>query len=328
MKNIIRMTKILARKLLNLLIRVRDTIISTLNGVTLRQLLPNARFTNPSDCYKNVPHNRIRKIGGIGETGSQTPSVLILIIGKNVERFLPTLENNLQSLSYPKHLISIGMLEGDSTDNTYGQLQKMTERLQQSFHKVELHKKDFRSVANTNHKRWKVKTQLMRRTIIAKARNHLLKLCLKDEHQWVLWIDADVMSWDKDVIEQLLSFNKGIVAPHCVREDGKTFDLNSFKYKQDKKKNWRSYIKDGLLQPPRSFGRLYLSDLQEYDLVSLDGVGGTMLLVNGELHRKGLIYPEDIYHLHIETEALAFMARDMGSECWGAPHVTIVHPSY
>ena len=324
MKNIIRMAKIPARKLLNLLISVRDAIISTLNGVTLQQLLPNARFTNPSDCYKNVPRNRIGEIGN----GGEAPSVLILVIGKNVERFLPTLENNLQSLSYPKHLISIGMLEGDSTDDTYGQMQKMTERLQQRFHKVELHKKDFSSAANIDHRRWKLKAQLMRRTIIAQARNHLLKLCLKDEHQWVLWIDADVMSWDKDVIEQLLSFNKDIVAPHCVREDGKTFDLNSFKYKQDRKKNWRSYIKDGLLQPPRSFGRLYLSDLQEYDLVSLDGVGGTMLLVNGELHRKGLLYPEDIYHLHIETEALAFMARDMGSECWGAPHVTIVHPSY
>lgn len=317
MKNIIKNLKKVLKATLFSVISTRDFLIAFFFGLTIKQLLPNARFSKTSDCYKNIPRIKIMQ-----------EELLILIICKDVARFLPVLENNLEKLTYPKNKITIGILEGDSSDETYPLLKKINERLQNSFKRVELYKKDFGSIANRGSDRWKVGSQSQRRSRIAKARNHLLSLTLKERHQWVLWIDADVKSWEQDIIQQLLSFNKCVIAPHCVGEDKRTFDLNSFKYKQSEKKNWRSYIKDGLLQPPRGFGRSYLSDLQEYDLVSLDAVGGTMLLVKGDLHRAGLIYPEDERHLHIETEALAFMVRELGEECWGAPKITIVHPIY
>ena len=67
-----------------------------------------------------------------------------------------------------------------------------------------------------------------------------------------------------------------------------------------------------------------------------------MLLVRADLHRDGLVFPPFFYGNRspwvrdphplrgdnvgeIETEGLAIMAKDMGTECWGLPDLEIVH---
>ena len=77
------------------------------------------------------------------------------------------------------------------------------------------------------------------------------------------------------MIERLLAAGKEIVQPNCVYEYGGTsFDLNA----------WRDQ------------GRLHLHDLRsEGDLVPLDSVGGTMLLVRADVHRDGLVFPPYLY---------------------------------
>ena len=51
-----------------------------------------------------------------------------------------------------------------------------------------------------------------------------------------------------------------------------------------------------------------------------------MLLIHADIHREGLVFPTFSYKLHIETEGLAIMARDMGYTCWGLPNLEIFHP--
>ncbi|MGH3283645.1 MAG: hypothetical protein ACRDPD_02980 [Streptosporangiaceae bacterium] len=73
-----------------------------------------------------------------------------------------------------------------------------------------------------------------------------------------------------DIIERLLATGKDIVHPHCIVESRyeprRTFDLNA----------WRHH------------GRLHMGDLRaEGDLVRLDTVGGTILLVRAGAHRDG-----------------------------------------
>ena len=76
----------------------------------------------------------------------------------------------------------------------------------------------------------------------------------------------------------------------------------------------------------------------EGDLVALDSVGGTMLLVHADVHRDGLIFPPFPYGLRnakirkrnhwmgeLETEGLGIMASDMGVQCWGMPNLEIKH---
>jgi hypothetical protein len=156
--------------------------------------------------------------------------------------------------------------------------------------------------------------QIARRTVLAKSRNHLLFHAL-DNEAWVLWIDIDVIEYPPDIIERLLATGRDIVQPHCVLEyGGATFDCNG----------WRDQ------------GRCHLDDLRdEGELVELDAVGGTILLVRADLHRDGLVFPAFPYGVanplirkdcgELETEGLGVMARDMGYLCWGMPHLEVLH---
>jgi GT2 family glycosyltransferase len=149
--------------------------------------------------------------------------------------------------------------------------------------------------------------------VLARSRNYLLSRALDDE-DWVLWLDVDVIEYPPDIIEKLLAVERDIVQPHCVLDyGGRSFDQNA----------WRDH------------GRLHLDDLREEgDVVELDAVGGTMLLVRADLHRDGLVFPVAPYGLtnpfaratgELETEGLGILARDMGYRCWGLPNLEIKH---
>jgi len=254
------------------------------------------------------------------------PKILILTPVKDAERFLPSYFDLLRNLSYSHDSISVAFLESDSVDNTYAWIQNKLPELQSEFAKAKLFKRDFNY--HSDLPRWEPSQQFKRRSILAKSRNYLLSQALEDE-EWVLWIDADVISWPDDVIEQLLDAQKEIVVPHCVTENSKTFDLNTFKLKPGVEKwDWSPYILDGILQPPVGHGRLYLGELRHHERIQVDGVGGTMLLIPANLHREGLIFPPYSHKHFIETEGLAVMAKDMGYSCWGLPNLEIVHPLY
>ena len=53
--------------------------------------------------------------------------------------------------------------------------------------------------------------------------------------QFVLWVDADLVSYPKDIIQSLIGSGKQIVTPHCVMEPGgRSYDLNSWRVKNEK----------------------------------------------------------------------------------------------
>jgi len=245
---------------------------------------------------------------------SSGPKILILTPVKDAADFLLKYFELLFQLSYPHDLISIGLLESDSTDTTALDIERVLPMLRREFGRADFWKKDFGYRMPSWLPRWTQEIQVARRTVLARSRNHLLFHALEDE-DWVLWVDVDVIEYPRDILEQLLAVGKDIVHPHCVRTyGGPTFDRNA----------WRDR------------GRLHLDDLRsEGALVELDAVGGTMLLVRADLHRDGLIFPPFPYGRansrirpdtpELETEGLGFMAQDMGYQCWGMPHLEIRH---
>jgi hypothetical protein len=248
------------------------------------------------------------------------PTVLVLTPLKQAAMHLDRYFELLSSLSFPAEQISLGLLEGDSTDDTYAQVTRRLDALRARYRRVTLTRWDAGFQFPAGIERWVRPFQLPRRVVLARARNRLIHAALQDE-DWVLWIDVDVSDYPTDVIEQLLGAGKDIVTPHCVvRPGGRSFDWNA----------WRDN------------GRLHLDDLRGQELVRLDGVGGTMLLIRADLHREGLVFPAFLYGRaspfardpspydelgvgEVETEGLALMAKDMGYECWGMPHLEIVH---
>jgi hypothetical protein len=247
-------------------------------------------------------------------------SILIATPVKDARGYLPRYLENLRALTYAHDRIAVAFIESDSTDGTYEWLCANAAAALSGFQRVEVHKADFGF--RSEGPRWATSIQRTRREILARSRNRLLQRALRDE-TWVLWIDADVVRYPADVIEQLLAAKKDIVVPHCLGPNGRTFDLNTFRSVPDA--DLSSHVVDGILQPPRGVGRLYLEDLRDEALAPVDGVGGTMLLVRADHHRDGLIFPAYSHRLHIETEGLAMMAADMGLRCWALPRLEIIH---
>jgi hypothetical protein len=252
------------------------------------------------------------------------PRVLILTPLRDAASVLGRYAENLRSLTYPRERITLAVLEGDSQDGTYDACTALVAELDAELRGARLFKRDF--LFHSVGPRWDPRIQRRRRAVIARARNHLLLHALDDE-DWVLWLDADVTDFPADVIERLLEARRDVVVPHCVVAPGaETFDLNTFQYTAEARLvDWSRYVIDGILTPPKGLARRYLDQMRGEELVRVDCVGGTMLLVRADLHRDGLVFPHYPYGLHIETEGLAVMARDMGHDCWAMPDLEIVH---
>lgn len=253
----------------------------------------------------------------------EDPTVLVLTPVKDATVHLDTYFEMLGRLDYPSQRLSIGLLESDSRDGTYERLCEQLDRLRERYRRVTLVKWDAEFRMPTEAPRWSAPLQYPRRVVLARARNRLLSAALENE-EWVLWLDVDVADYPPQVLRLLLATGKRIVTPHCVTHPGgPTFDWNA----------WREQ------------GRVRMDQLRGGpDLVRLDAVGGTMLLVHADLHREGLIFPPYLYGRRspfardpspfanrgvgeVETEGLGLMAKDMGHECWGMPNLEIVHPN-
>lgn len=249
-------------------------------------------------------------------------TVLVLTPVKDARPHLPRYLELLDGLAHDPSRLSLAFLESDSRDGTYEFLADRLPALRGRYRRVELLKQDYGF--RPEEERWAPAIQRRRREILARSRNRLLA-ALRDE-AWVLWLDADLIHYPPDLLARLLAAGRDIVVPHCLRPDGQTFDLNSFRFAGDRQAaEHPRHLIDGIFQPPRGEGRIYLGSFAGPGPVPLDGVGGTALLVRADLHREGLTFPPYPYRGYIETEGLAMMARDMGAECWGLPDLHIVH---
>jgi len=242
-------------------------------------------------------------------------AILILTPLKDAARLLDGYCERVRRLTYPHASISFGFLESDSQDSTYRSAARTVRRLRKEFRRAAVWKRDFGYQVPRGVHRGSEQIQMQRRAVLARSRNHLLFHSLDDE-EWVLWLDADVVEYPPDILERLLATGKDLVHPNCVLEyGGRSFDRNA----------WFDQ------------GRLHLDDLRpQGDLVELDAVGGTMLLVRADLHRDGLVFPPFPYGRasqrvragrggELETEGLGIMAQDMGYRCWGMPNLEIRH---
>ncbi len=278
----------------------------------------------------------------------EAPDVLILTPVKQAARHLSAYAAALARLSYPPERLSLGLLEGDSQDDTWAALLNHLPAWRARYRRAQAWQQPFGYILPPDRPRWDDSVQLQRRAVLAKSRNALLFRALADE-DWVLWLDVDVIEYPADIIQRLLATGKDIVQPHCVKAyGGPSFDRNA----------WRDQ------------GRLHLDDLRaEGPLVRLDAVGGAMLLVRAAAHRAGLVFPpfrygqrnarlrpdngmgppevrwrrwlrrqmgrwprrqpaDDGRQGEIETEGFGLLAHDMGYECWGMPWLEVKHAPF
>lgn len=292
--------------------------------------------------------------------------VLLLTPLKNSQKHLPRFFELLSKLSYPPHLLSLGMLVSDSDDvpsDTHvselvrlgypsREVRKMSGTLAAvlahlpvlkaaGWQRATVVSRDF-DYKLSGEERHGLAAQPRRRAVLARSRNYLCATALREDVDWVLWLDSDLTSYASGVLQRLIATGREIVVPNVVMAPGaRSYDLNSWRHPQAPGNNATveeviAFHNNGQsrhgaplqLEGYTNTGSLALHDMRSNEsdaTVRLDGVGGAMLLVWADLHRMGLVFPPFAYRGRIETEGLAMMALDMGVLSHGVPGLEVIH---
>jgi mannan polymerase complexes MNN9 subunit len=179
--------------------------------------------TTTTTAEPNVPYSYINMNNDksqLDANGEHTGHVLILTPFKQSVQFIDRFFDNVNKLTYPHHLISLGFLVSDSTDGT---IEKLKERAEfeskaeswKKFNSIAIFQKDFKFELASNEDRHAFEVQVKRRTIMAKSRNTLLSAALNDQHEWVLWLDGDVTEYPETLLDELIGMDKDVIVPNC-----------------------------------------------------------------------------------------------------------------
>lgn len=186
--------------------------------------------------------------------------------------------------------------------------------------------------------------QKQRRANIARARNYLFSVA-RPHVDWVLWLDCDLLKIPSNLLMELRKSNVDLVVPacYCSGHDfcgSGIYDRNSWQHTRASKdevarindtgvvvvRGYEGPTRDGEIFAPK-FAPLYFDDLakSEGNLVPLDGIGATCILIRADLHRQGVIFPAFPVNHAIESEGLAQIALLMGIQPYGRTDIAIKH---
>ncbi|KAI8353665.1 hypothetical protein EDC96DRAFT_447188 [Choanephora cucurbitarum] len=281
--------------------------------------------------------NRKPKYLNLNKRPTKDQKVLILTPLKNAAPYLARYFQILQTLDYPKQLISLAFLVSDTTDRTLDELRTVADSLSNEYDSMDIFVKDFHfKLSEGNRHGYDVQPQ--RRAWMARSRNYLLTTALKEEHDWVLWLDVDIVQFPTSILKDLQKLDVDVVVPNCLKE---TDDGSFWGYDQN---NWQETEESIALQESLDADvvllqgyeqletkRLAMVDMPTHgnplDKVPLDGVGATFTLVKANVHREGVIFPPFPYKHQVETEGFAKMAKTMGFGVYGLPAYLIYHAS-
>ncbi|OBT76098.1 hypothetical protein VF21_04844 [Pseudogymnoascus sp. 05NY08] len=284
---------------------------------------------------------------------SNNERVLLLTPLRDASAYLSKYFDLVSQLTYPHHLIDLGFLVGDSTDDTLAVLATELERIQKrqdsvSFNSVTIIEKDFGAdeiVGMEVADRHEFKAQAPRRKSMARARNYLLYATMKPEHSWVYWRDADIVESAPEILEDLIAHDKDVIVPNIwfhryKKVDGKMvdvegrFDYNSWVETDKGRKLAAKLAKDDILvegyKDHYDTGRRYMTTEGDYredkDVEwQLDGIGGVNIVVKADVHKSGINFPCYAFENQAETEGFAKMAKRAKYEVVGLPNYVVWH---
>ncbi|XP_017208065.2 procollagen galactosyltransferase 2 [Danio rerio] len=146
------------------------------------------------------------------ETSLLNPKVAIAILARNSEHSLPYFLGCIERLDYPKDRISIWAATDHNTDNTTGMLREWIAGVEDLYHSVQLHTMEQEKssyVDELGPKHWPE----TRFTHVMKLRQAALKSARAQWADYVLFTDSDNLLTNTQVLNQLISENRTLVAP-------------------------------------------------------------------------------------------------------------------
>lgn len=290
-----------------------------------------------------VVHYNLNDLTSTSTSAENGEHVLILT---PLTRFYQGFWDNVVKLSYPHELISLGFIaprnkEGNAAVIALERAISQTQNgpIDQRFASVSILRQDFDPPLQSQDEkeRHKMSNQKARRESMGRARNSLVSTMLGPSTSWVLWLDADIVESPATLVQDLTGHDQPVVIPNCYQRyynaDTKEMDIRPYDYNswmdspvaQELAKEMEpdEILLEGYHEMPTY--RTLMAHLADRDdpnpgkMVPLDGVGGTALMVKGEVHRDGAMFPPfPFYHL-VETEGFAKMVQRLGYTVWGLP---------
>ena len=262
-------------------------------------------------------------------------------------RFYQGYWDNLLALTYPHSLIALGFIipktrEGNSATAALQAAIAKTQSGPESrrFASITILRQDFDPPipSQDEAERHKKANQRARRSAMSRARNSLLFTTIGPHTSWVLWLDADIVETPPTLIQDLTFHDKPVLVPNCFQrftnDEGKSdiraYDFNSWQDSQVAQDLAAGMAQDEILlegyadMETRRTLMAIIADKSESrnqkEIMPLDGVGGTALMVKAEVHRDGAMFPPFAFYHLMETEGFAKMARRLGWGCFGLPN--------
>ncbi|KAK8048955.1 hypothetical protein PG994_010685 [Apiospora phragmitis] len=294
-----------------------------------------------------IEHVNLNPVKSTRNGAANDERVLILTPLKDAAPYLSKYFELIAELTYPHHLIDLGFLVGDSTDDTLGALALELKRIQERpdkvpFNSVMVVEKDFGSHLSQNvDDRHGFEAQGPRRKAMGKARNYLLSATLKANHSWVYWRDVDIVDSPEKILEDFIAHDRDVIVPNIwfhryndKREDIEgRFDYNSWVESEKALKLAAGLDKNVVLAEgykQYDTGRKHMARMGDWrnnkdDEIELDGIGGVSILVKADVHRSGINFPCYAFENQAETEGFAKMAKRAGYGVYGLPNYVVWH---
>ena len=103
---------------------------------------------------------------------------------------------------------------------------------QDKWRSISLLRQDFNKETSQDEKdRHAMANQKTRRASMAAARNTLLTTTLTAQHDWVLWLDADIVETPTTLLQDMMSHNRDLLVANCYQryEGGiRPYDFNNW----------------------------------------------------------------------------------------------------
>ena len=204
-----------------LLGRAAAWVLPFFSSEPLNSLEEEARWLNtPSEVlrrdFRPKPHNLDP------DQKVKEDRVLILTPLKDASMHLAHHFTLLSNLTYPHHLIDLGFVVGDSTDNTRSVLDAQIAKVEdgkrgEAFNSCTIVLKDLGNARSQNvDVRHGFGAQVERRKELAIVRNTLLQKTLRPEHDWVYWRDVDIAESPRTILEDFIAHQKDVLVPSSL----------------------------------------------------------------------------------------------------------------
>lgn len=141
----------------------------------------------------------------------ELPAVLISILIRNKAHVLPYFFSFLENLNYPKNRVGLFIRSDHNIDNTVQIIDTWLNTTQNDYHTVNKKYK----LGNGRRRTEKSETDwpYERLTHVINMKEEALKVARKNWYDFVLFIDADVLLSDKNVLQNLISMDLPVVTP-------------------------------------------------------------------------------------------------------------------